>query len=494
MAVSQDFNDTPTTREATTDVIGAKGVELDVSDAGADQSAETPAGVVVAAAGDSLKADLTVLDLEDLLGLRLNDENEPDRAANSPAGLETVLANADLPADLTDLDLEQVLGLELSGEALPTVLEVAELPVDLTGLELAQLLGLNLAGDTLPTIQEVVQLALQSFNEGDSDSDEADTVNADADNQDDDTVEANNTDDGNADADADGVEVLASNVPSASDDDLSFIDDQSLTEQAEATTDADGSETGDGDGTGDSADADPELAGDAAEDVLASSEDDSSPAPEPTPEPEPEPEPAPAGGGANNAPTAVNDAPTTAEDTAVIVSVLSNDSDPENDPLTITAVTQGANGSVVNNGDGTVTYTANADYNGADSFTYTIDDGNGGTDTATVNVTVTAVNDGPIAVNDAPATTANTAVIVSVLTNDSDPEGDTLTITGITQGTNGTVVNNGDGTVTYTPNASYVGADSFTYTIDDGNGGTDTATVNVTVSGSVLNGTLATIH
>ncbi|MCZ6592475.1 MAG: hypothetical protein O7B98_15235 [Alphaproteobacteria bacterium] len=62
---------------------------------------------------------------------------------------------ADLPADLTDLDLEQVLGLDLTGNILPTVLEVAKLPADLTGLELAQVLGLKLAGAAVPTIQEV---------------------------------------------------------------------------------------------------------------------------------------------------------------------------------------------------------------------------------------------------------------------------------------------------------------------------------------------------
>ncbi len=191
----------------------------------------------------------------------------------------------------------------------------------------------------------------------------------------------------------------------------------------------------------------------------------------------------------NDAPTAGADSATTNEDTAVIVTVLGNDSDPESEPLNVSTVTQGANGTVTINGDNTVTYTPNANWNGADSFTYTISDGNGGTDTATVNITVNPVNDAPTAVTDSATTNVDTAAVISVLGNDSDPESNPLNVSAVTQGANGTVVINGDNTVTYTPNASYTGADSFTYTIIDGNGGSDTATVDVTVNGSVINGT-----
>ncbi len=184
----------------------------------------------------------------------------------------------------------------------------------------------------------------------------------------------------------------------------------------------------------------------------------------------------------NDAPVAVDDAATTNEDTAVTVTLLGNDTDPDGDTLTVTAVTQGANGSVVLNPDGTATYTPNANFNGSDSFSYTISDGNGGTATATASVTVAPVNDAPLAVDDAATTNEDTAVIVTLLGNDSDPDGDTLTVTAVTQGANGSVVLNLDGTATYTPNANFNGSDSFSYTISDGNGGTATATATVTVA------------
>ncbi|MFC1388691.1 MAG: retention module-containing protein, partial [gamma proteobacterium symbiont of Clathrolucina costata] len=188
-------------------------------------------------------------------------------------------------------------------------------------------------------------------------------------------------------------------------------------------------------------------------------------------------------GAVNDAPVATDDTVGTNEDTPVTVDVLPNDSDPDGDALTVTAVTQGTNGSVaIDPVSGNPVYTPNADFNGTDTFTYTIDDGNGGTDTATVTVTVGAVNDAPIATDDAVGTNEDTPVTVDVLPNDSDPDGDTLTVTAVTQGTNGTVtIDPVSGNPIYTPDADFNGTDTFTYTIDDGNGGTDTATVTVTV-------------
>ncbi len=181
----------------------------------------------------------------------------------------------------------------------------------------------------------------------------------------------------------------------------------------------------------------------------------------------------------NDAPVAIADAATTDEDVTVNVAVLGNDTDIESDTLSIQSVTQGANGTVAINGT-TVDYTPNADWSGADSFTYTVTDG---TDTAvgTVNITVNAVNDAPMAIADAITTDEDVTVNIAVLTNDTDVELDTLSVQSVTQGTNGTVAINGT-TVDYTPNSGFYGTDSFTYTTSDGNGGTDTATVNVTVN------------
>jgi len=186
----------------------------------------------------------------------------------------------------------------------------------------------------------------------------------------------------------------------------------------------------------------------------------------------------------NSAPDAVNDTRSTNEDTQLVItaaSLLTNDTDIDGDTLTVTSVGSAVNGSVSLAGSN-ITFTPNANFNGPASFTYTISDGNGGTDTATVNITVNPVNDVPVANDDTASTSENQPVVVSVLTNDTDVDGNTLTVTSVTNGTNGSVTTNGT-TVTYTPNANFSGSDSFTYTISDGNGGTDTATVNITVGG-----------
>ena len=99
---------------------------------------------------------------------------------------------------------------------------------------------------------------------------------------------------------------------------------------------------------------------------------------------------------ANGPPVAVDDASTTAEDTAIVIRVLDNDSDVDGDSLSVIEVSTPSNGSVAVTGAGTtVTYTPNSSFHGSDSFTYMASDGNGGTDTGTVNVTVTAVDDEP---------------------------------------------------------------------------------------------------
>ncbi|MCH2038718.1 MAG: cadherin-like domain-containing protein, partial [Rickettsiales bacterium] len=128
----------------------------------------------------------------------------------------------------------------------------------------------------------------------------------------------------------------------------------------------------------------------------------------------------------------------TNEDTPVTIDVLANDIDADGDSLTITSATNGTNGTVfiVN---GQIVYTLAANFNGTDSFTYTISDGNGGTGTGTVDVTVGAVNDAPVANDDSAVTNEDTPVTIIVFGNDTDADGDSLTITSATNGTNGTV-------------------------------------------------------
>jgi hypothetical protein len=188
----------------------------------------------------------------------------------------------------------------------------------------------------------------------------------------------------------------------------------------------------------------------------------------------------------NDAPTATNDTVTVAEDSgATVVNVLANDSFAPDvgETLTVTAVTQPANGAVTLTG-GVVRFTPAANFNGTTSFSYTISDGNGGTATGTVTVTVTSVNDAPTATNDTVTVAEDSgATVVNVLANDSiAPDvGETLTVTAVTQPANGTVTLTG-GVVRFTPAANFTGTSTFTVTISDGNGGTATSTVTVTVT------------
>jgi len=196
----------------------------------------------------------------------------------------------------------------------------------------------------------------------------------------------------------------------------------------------------------------------------------------------------------NFKPLAEDDTVITDENSQLIITapgVLSNDSDLDvGDTLTVTSVdTSGTVGEVTAwNADGSFTYDPDEQFeylqagsSTTDSFTYMVSDGHGGNDAATVTVTVNGVNDPPVAVNDSAITKKDTSVVIDVLSNDSDLDfGDTLTVDSVTQGTNGSVANNGN-YVTYTPTTGFNGTDSFSYTLSDGNGGTDTATINITV-------------
>lgn len=178
-------------------------------------------------------------------------------------------------------------------------------------------------------------------------------------------------------------------------------------------------------------------------------------------------------------PTAVPDVVATLEDSAVVVAVLANDSNPSGGALTIKAVSDPAHGKTVINGGMSVTYTPDANWSGVDVFTYSISNGTH-TASATVVVNVAAVNDAPIAKPDSASTTKNTAKVINVLENDKDVDGNALTVIVATQPSHGTATVGADKRITYTPAANYTGADSFTYLITDGSL-TATAKVSVTV-------------
>ncbi len=188
----------------------------------------------------------------------------------------------------------------------------------------------------------------------------------------------------------------------------------------------------------------------------------------------------------NEAPNAQDDVFSVLEDTILLGDVLADnengaDSDPNGDTLDVALGTDVTNGSLVLNADGTFSYTPNADFNGSDSFTYTASDGFL-TDTATVNITVDPVNDDPVANDDSVSARQGVATDFDVLSNDSDIDGDGLTVTEATTPANGNVVINPDGTIGYTSDPGFEGVDTFDYTVSDGNGGEDTATVTVDVS------------
>src|SRR5678815_4955573 len=184
----------------------------------------------------------------------------------------------------------------------------------------------------------------------------------------------------------------------------------------------------------------------------------------------------------NDAPVASGTSVTTAEDSAASGTLAAQATDVEGDALTFSLVTGAANGTVVVNSDGTYTYTPNADYFGPDSFTYKVNDGSLDSNVATVSITVSSVNDAPVASGTSVTTAEDSAASGTLAAQATDVEGDALTFSLVTGAANGTVVVNSDGTYTYTPNADYFGPDSFTYKVNDGSLDSNVATVSITVS------------
>jgi VCBS repeat-containing protein len=196
----------------------------------------------------------------------------------------------------------------------------------------------------------------------------------------------------------------------------------------------------------------------------------------------------------NDAPVSVGDAYSMDEDGVLTVGaadgVLVNDSDIDGDTLTASLVDQPSHGSVALAADGSFVYTPEPDFYGEDGFTYVAGDGQIESELATVAITVEAVNDAPVAAEDAYSTSKGKPLTVDstagVLANDSDIDGDALSARLVDSPNHGTVVLLEDGSFEYTPESGFHGQDSFTYVSSDGQAESDVTRVSVEVTGAQL--------
>ncbi len=196
----------------------------------------------------------------------------------------------------------------------------------------------------------------------------------------------------------------------------------------------------------------------------------------------------------NDSPVAVADQITVAEGGTVTTlvggasSVLANDTDAENNPLTAVLVSGVSNGTLTLNSNGTFSYTHNGSETATDSFSYKVNDGILDSNVVTVSITVTPVNDSPVAVADQITVAEGGTVIMlvggasSVLTNDTDAENNPLTAVLVSDVSNGTLTLNSDGTFIYTHNGSETTTDSFSYKANDGTLDSNMVTVLITVT------------
>ncbi|NQU26585.1 MAG: tandem-95 repeat protein [Candidatus Nealsonbacteria bacterium] len=190
-------------------------------------------------------------------------------------------------------------------------------------------------------------------------------------------------------------------------------------------------------------------------------------------------------------PIARDDAWSIAEDTALLVAapgLLVNDYDPEGNPLTASRVFGPYRGELTLLSDGSFTYTPNENFHGTDSFTYLADDGLTKSNVATVTITIDPVNDAPVAADNWLAVqidTLRTVPAPGVLGNDTDADGDAMTVSMIASALHGLVALEHDGSFSYRPETGYVGPDRFTYQANDGKADSNVATVEITVGSDV---------
>lgn len=193
--------------------------------------------------------------------------------------------------------------------------------------------------------------------------------------------------------------------------------------------------------------------------------------------------------GVNDPPDAVDDLVDAVEDIEWTFDVLANDFDRDGDELDILSHTQPSDGMVVHDGNGIFTYTPPADFYGTTNFTYVVTDREGGTDSAVVAIDVSAVNDPPVAVDDAYSTQVGEALgvqtAIGLLVNDSDVDGDPIAGATVTsEPGHGVVTVTDTGAFLYRPNPGYVGGDSFEYKAFDGLLWSEPATVTINVVAS----------
>ncbi|HYE98282.1 MAG TPA: Ig-like domain-containing protein, partial [Planctomycetota bacterium] len=189
----------------------------------------------------------------------------------------------------------------------------------------------------------------------------------------------------------------------------------------------------------------------------------------------------------NSPPVASDDTGSVSEDAPLVVSapgLLGNDTDANGDPLTTTLVAGPTNGTLTLGTDGSYTYTPNADFHGTDGFTYQANDGQAASVTASVVITVTAVNDLPAAADDSFEAVQNSSLVdsIGVLANDTDADGESLAAVLVAGPSHGALTLSPDGSFTYTPDFAFVGTDAFTYQASDGKGPSNVATATILVA------------
>jgi hypothetical protein len=174
------------------------------------------------------------------------------------------------------------------------------------------------------------------------------------------------------------------------------------------------------------------------------------------------------------------------EDSAVVIEVTDNDVGSSSSDIYVTEIVSQPEFGEAVIARGAVQYKPKDDFNGTDMFNYRIRNGHGETATAIVNITVRPVNDDPVSIDDKSSGPEGGDLMIDALANDSDKDGDALTITGIpSQGEHGSAsVKNG--ALIYSPKPGFNGEDAFTYEISDGNGGKATARVTVTIEAAPL--------